>query len=227
MTDNPKEESFVQRYLDPASRLGEVLFGLIMVLTMTLTAGLTVAEGQTGVRQLLFAALGCNIAWGIIDAIMYIMNCMTVRSGKARLLQAVQRAPDARATLELIKDEIEPELQSLIGPADREALRQSVLKHLAQSQVQPARSGVTRDDFYGALACFWLVFLACLPAAVPFLIFSRPTFALRVSNFLLIAMLFLVGQMWAKYAGVNRLVSGLAMVTIGLALVGLAVLLGG
>ncbi|PYI79047.1 MAG: hypothetical protein DMF04_01220 [Verrucomicrobia bacterium] len=32
---------FVPRYLDPASRLGEVLFGLIMVLIMTLTAGLT------------------------------------------------------------------------------------------------------------------------------------------------------------------------------------------
>lgn len=227
VADNPKEESFVRRYLDPASRLGEVLFGLIMVLTMTLTAGLTVAEGKTGVRQLLFAALGCNIAWGIIDAIMYIMNCMTVRSGKARLIRAVQRAPDARATLEMIKDEIEPELQSLIGPEDRDALRQSVLKHLVQARAQPARIGVTRDDFYGALACFWLVFFSCLPAAVPFLIFSRPTFALRVSNFLLVAMLFLVGQMWAKYARVNRLLAGLAMVAIGLVLVGVAVLLGG
>jgi hypothetical protein len=39
---------FVPRYLDPASRLGEVLFGLIMVLTMTLTAGLTIAEGKEG-----------------------------------------------------------------------------------------------------------------------------------------------------------------------------------
>ena len=68
---------FVPRYLDPASRLGEILFGLIMVLTMTLTAGLTVAEGKEGVRQLLVAAIGCNLAWGLIDAVMYIMNCIT------------------------------------------------------------------------------------------------------------------------------------------------------
>ena len=47
---------FVLRYLDPASRLGEILFGLIMVLTITLTAGLTVADGKEGVRQLLLAA---------------------------------------------------------------------------------------------------------------------------------------------------------------------------
>ena len=86
---------------------------------------------------------------------------------------------------------------------------------------------LTKEDLYGALACFLLVFISCLPAAVPFLIFSKPAFALRVSNFLLIGMLFLVGQKWAQYAHTNRLVAGLAMVTIGLALVGVAILLGG
>ncbi len=86
---------------------------------------------------------------------------------------------------------------------------------------------MTRDDLYGALACFLLVFLSCLPAAVPFLILSEPTRALRVSNVLLIAMLFIVGQKWAQYARTNRLVAGLVMVAIGLALVGVAVLLGG
>jgi hypothetical protein len=33
-----KMKRFVPKYLDPASRLGEILFGLIMVLTVTLTA---------------------------------------------------------------------------------------------------------------------------------------------------------------------------------------------
>jgi VIT1/CCC1 family predicted Fe2+/Mn2+ transporter len=62
---------------------------------------------------------------------------------------------------------------------------------------------------------------------VPFLIFSEPTRALRVSNFLLIAMLFLAGNKWAQYAHTNRVVAGVVMVAIGLALVGVAVLLGG
>ena len=34
-------------------------------------------------RQLLAAAIGCNLAWGIIDAVMYVMNCITERSGKS------------------------------------------------------------------------------------------------------------------------------------------------
>ena len=126
---------FVHRYLDPASRLGEILFGLIMVLTVTLTAGLTVAEGRAGVRQLLLAAIGCNLAWGIIDAVMYIMNCITERSGKVRLIEAVQRARDARAALDIIQNEIEPELQSLLDPEEREAFSRSILNHVAKARI--------------------------------------------------------------------------------------------
>jgi VIT1/CCC1 family predicted Fe2+/Mn2+ transporter len=216
---------FVHTYLDPASRLGEILFGLIMVLTVTLTAGLTVAEGRAGVRQLLLAAIGCNLAWGIIDAVMYIMNCLTERSGKVRLIEAVQRARDTHEALDVIQSEIEPDLQSLLDPEEREAFSRSILNHVAKARI--TRPGVTKDDLYGALACFWLVFVSCLPAAIPFFIFSQPHLALRVSNFLLIALLFLVGPKWAQYAGSNRLATGSTMVVIGLMLVGVAILLGG
>src|SRR6478735_456381 len=95
---------FVHRYLDPGSRLGEILFGLIMVLTATLTAGLTASEGKTGVRHFLLAAIGSNVAWGIIDAVMYIMNSMIVRRGKLRLVEAVQHTSDPGAALFLVRE---------------------------------------------------------------------------------------------------------------------------
>jgi hypothetical protein len=216
---------FTERHLDPGSRLGEILFGLIMVLTVTLAAGFNVAEGRRGVRQLLLAAIGSNVAWGIIDATMYIMNCMIVRRGKIRLVEAVQRASDPEAALLLVKDRIEPELQEMLAPEKAEAFRRSVLKHIAGAKI--SKNILTKEDFYGALASFWLVFVSCLPAALPFLIFSQPAIALRVSNLLLIAGLFYVGQKWADYAGRNRLLIGSAMVAVGLALVGVAILLGG
>jgi VIT1/CCC1 family predicted Fe2+/Mn2+ transporter len=220
-----RKENLFQRYLDPASRLGEILFGLIMVRTATLTAGLTAAEGEAGVRHLLVSAVGCNIAWGIIDGIMYVMNCLIERGGKARLVQAIQHAPNPAAALDIVRAEVDSEFESLSKAEDRETLCQAILKHLAH--VRPAKVWVTRQDLYGAIACFGLVFVSCLPAAVPFLIFSNPTLALRVSNGVLIVLLFVIGQKWAQYARVNRLAAGLAMVVIGLALVGVAILLGG
>ena len=216
---------FVPRYLDPASRLGEILFGLIMVLTVTLTAGFAVGEGEAGVRELLLAAIGCNVAWGVIDAAMYIMSSVTVRNEKAQLVTAVQHAPDSGTALALVQENLEPELQAWLAPGEGEAFSRSVLPYLFNAQV--TRTNVTRDDVYGAIACFILVFVSCLPAAVPFFLFSQPHLALRVSNLLLLILLFLVGRKWARYVGLSQLASGSVMLLIGLALVGVAILLGG
>ena len=221
-----KRERFIPKYLDPASRLGEILFGLIMVLTFTLAAGVTVIhEGRAGVRELLAAAIGCNIAWGIIDAALYLMNCITVRRAKARLVEAVQHAPDSAATLQLIEDEVEPELQEFLDPQEARAFHESMLKHLGRAR--PDKTIITKEDVYGAIACFWLVFVSCLPAALPFLIFSHPLTALRVSNLLLLCLLFLAGQKWGRYAGFNGWATGTAMVAMGLVLVAIAMALGG
>jgi len=151
---------------------------------------------------------------------------MVVRRGKIRLVEAVQGTPDQERALVLIKNRVEPELQELLGPEKAEAFSRSVLNHIVGARIAKRRI-LTKEDFYGALASFWLVFVSCLPAAIPFLIFHDPQVALRVSNFLLIAVLFYVGQKWAHYAGRSRLVMGSGMVAVGLALVGVAILLGG
>jgi hypothetical protein len=54
------------------------LFGLIMVLAVTLTAGLKVAEGKAGVRQLLLAAIG-RMSPGGLSTHRYIMGMIVRR----------------------------------------------------------------------------------------------------------------------------------------------------
>jgi hypothetical protein len=220
-----KRVRFVQKYLDPASRLGEILFGLIMVLTVTLAAGLTVADGKAAVRELLLAAIGCNVAWGVIDAVMYVLNCMTERGHRARLIRSIQAAPDREAKLQLVREEVDAGFDGVVDAKDREAVSRAVLDHLEPAR--PVRTRIMRDDLLGALASFWLVFVSCLPAAIPFLIFSNARLALRVSNFLLIVMLLIVGRKWAEYVNVSRWIAGSTMVAIGLSLVAVAIWLGG
>jgi hypothetical protein len=215
----------IERHLDPASRLGEVLFGLIMVLTVTLTAGLTVAQGPTAVRQLLWAAISCNLAWGVIDGAMYLMSTVTDRARERLLICRVQSASDRNAALQFIREDLEVRLGPLGSVARLETTGSHLLDEL--SHADPRQSLIRRQDVLGALACFWLVFLSCVPAATPFLIVSDPVVALRISNVILIGMLFFVGQKWAVHAGLNRLAAGAAMVAMGLAMVGIAVLLGG
>src|SRR6187401_3008488 len=85
--------SLMHRYLDPASSLGEVLFGLIMTLTFTLGAGLIIEdEGRAGARELLIAVIGCNVAWGIIDGALFLVGQLFDRGRLQRLGRSIRRA---------------------------------------------------------------------------------------------------------------------------------------
>jgi VIT1/CCC1 family predicted Fe2+/Mn2+ transporter len=142
-------------------------------------------------------------------------------------VHTVQHAPDKQTALKLIKDEMEARLSlhSPLSPEESSMLSQSLHKRAGELKLPKVK--IEKEDIYGAIACFWLVTVSCLSAAVPFFIFSEPTLALRVSNAILIILLYLVGRRWAHYAGTNRLLTGLSMVTIGLLLVGVSILLGG
>jgi hypothetical protein len=215
------------RHLDPAETLGEILFGLIMVLTFTLGAGVALRAGEAtdGAHELLYAAIGCNTAWGIIDAAFYVMNNVFVRSRRVRLVRAIKAAPDAAAALAGIRRELEPDLEPIAPEEDRDRLYRGI--HTLAARTEPMRVRVTRDDLLGAVAVFFLVFVTALPAAVPFLFIHEPVLALRVSNLVLIGLLFIVGHRWARYTNANPWLAGLGVMMLGVVLVAVAIPLGG
>src|SRR4029453_9658641 len=95
-----------KRVLEPIERVSEVLFGLIMVLTFT--GSLSVAEaGREDVRTMLIAAVGCNLAWGIIDAALYLMSSLAARGGALMTFQAVRAASDPQHAQRLIADALD------------------------------------------------------------------------------------------------------------------------
>jgi hypothetical protein len=98
----------VKKYLDPSDRLEEVLCGLIMVLDFTLIAGLTAGSGKQGVRHLLIAALGCNVAWGIIDGALFVVGNLTARRQRRRLLSEIRNAPNESAAFSAISIHLDP-----------------------------------------------------------------------------------------------------------------------
>ena len=82
--------------LDPIDRISEVLFGLIMVLTSTGTLSVATA-GRAEVKTMILAALGCNLAWGIIDAGLYLMGCLGERGRGLLRLRSFRNTTDPEA----------------------------------------------------------------------------------------------------------------------------------
>ena len=208
-----------ERVLDPMDRISEVLFGLIMVLTFTCTLGVATAT-HIEVRAMLVGALGCNLAWGIIDGGVYLIARLSER-GRAILSWRAVRDADAGAA-RIVADALPPPVASVLEPAQLELIRQKL------SQLpEPARPHLTRSDWLGAVGICLLSFLSTFPVVIPFLLFGEARLALRVSNAVAIAMLFLCGFMLGRYAGFRPMSMGLCVVALGGAMVAVAIALGG
>jgi len=210
-----------QRLLDPIERSSEVLFGLIMVLTFT---GSLRASGldHDDVHRMMLAALGCNLAWGIIDAVFYLMATLSQRGHNLVLLRDVQAASPERGR-RLLSDAIPDDLAAVLTDTEIESVRLRMLN----APKDRIHLRLSRSDFVAALSVFLLVFLSTFPVVLPFVFMGRPGRALRVSNLIAIVMLFLTGWAYGKYSGGHPWRVGVIMVLIGLCMVGLTILLGG
>jgi len=220
MTESLSKPS--KRLLEPIERISEVLFGSIMVLTFTGSLSAATA-GHSEIRTMLIGALGCNLGWGIIDAVMYLMACLSEKGGKIRALRAVQGATTPEAAHRVIEEALPPLLASVLTRLDFEVMRMKL------SQVPPPvdRPGLTKQDWYASLGVLAWVFLSTFPVVIPFLLVPSPGLALRISNAIAVGMLFLTGYAYGRGAGYHPLKTGFAMVVLGGVLVGITIVLGG
>jgi hypothetical protein len=213
--------AYRKRPLDPVDRFSEIIFGLIMVLTFT--GALSVAEsGQEDVKQMLRGALACNVAWGLVDGVMFLLTSVVGRARQALVWKGIQAADPATARAIVLA--ALPEGVAAItdeSEADRMVAR---VRALPVARRLPA---VTVTELRGAAASCLLVVLATLPPTIPFLLVEDAQRALRISNGLAVASLFLAGFWLGKATGLRAWLLGRAMVVLGGALVGITMALGG
>ena len=218
--------SLMDRYLDPASTLGEILFGLIMTLTFTLGAGIIIQdEGREGARELLIAVLGCNIAWGIIDGALYLVGQLFDRGRLRRLGRTIRHSHDKAGATALIAQELDPLLSDILSASESTTLYARIADNIRRNPERATK--LTKEDWYGALTSFGLVVLSSVPAAIPFVLIDNATLALRVSNAILVGLLFFSGYWWARYTLSKPWLVGLAFLFFGIVLVLAAIALGG
>src|SRR3954469_5425349 len=211
-----------KRVLEPHERISEILFGVIMVLTFT--GSLSVAEaGREGVRVMLIGALGCNLAWGIIDGVFYLMGSLAEKGGKLTTLNALRNATDPQKAQRLIANSLPPLIASVLQPPELESIGHR-LKQIPEPS-SPAR--LSKREWTGALGVFVLVFLSTFPVAIPFMLIHKPQLAMRISNLVAVSMLFIMGATYGRFVGRSPKMFGLAMVALGAVLVGLTIALGG
>jgi VIT1/CCC1 family predicted Fe2+/Mn2+ transporter len=179
--------------LDPIDRVSEVMFGLLMAVSIVGAVSVATA-GQQEVRTALIAALGCNLAWGLVDAVMYLVRTLTERNRNVSLARQVTGVPadDGRR---VIAASLPDHVAAIVGDSEIESMRQRVLA------LQSPRGGLHGEDYVAALGIFLLVVLATFPIVIPFLVIDDAGRAMQASRLITVAMLFVAGFALGRYAG--------------------------
>jgi VIT1/CCC1 family predicted Fe2+/Mn2+ transporter len=172
---------------------------------------------------MLIGALGCNLAWGIIDGVLYLMGCLAEKGRDLRMYRAVRGASDPQKARRLIAGALPDLVANSLEPAEYEALRE----RLRKLPEPPARARLNGTDWRGALGVFLLVFLSTFPVAIPFLFMDNLNSAMRASNAIAVTMLFVTGLLYGRCVGGSPWKFGLSMVVLGLILVAMTMALGG
>lgn len=208
--------------LSPIDRTSEVLFGLIMVLTFTGAISVS-SDGKEEIRSLLWAALGCNVAWGLVDAIMYLMNVVFERGNARNMLNRIRKSKPGTESGLILKEELPPAVAELMSPSEIARLEDKI----RQLPDAPLGSLLTFKDFISAVKIFLLVFFCTLPVALPFRFFEDPYLALKISNGIALLLLFIGGFNLAHHAGFKPFITALIYMLIGVVLVAITMALGG
>ena len=200
--------------LSPVDRVSELLFGLFMALTFV--GAVSVADaGREEIRWMFVAALGCNLAWGLVDAVMYLVRTVTDRGRSLTLVRSVRAAPDAETGRRLIEGSLSRIAAGLVSPAEIEAIRGRIV---ALPSV-PERPTLKWDDLLASLAIFLIVVASTFPVVLPFVLIEDVATAKNVSRAIALAMLFFGGLALGRYAGYGSWKVGFMMVGLGTALV--------
>jgi len=208
--------------LNPMDRAAEILYGLLMALTFTCSISIANAR-HTEIRQLLIGAVGCNLAWGLVDATMYLIGVLAQRNRNKTVFDTVRNSSETGTAREYIADALPPPIASVIGTEGLEQIRNKLIT-LADTT---ASVKLVAHDIKKAMALFLLIVISTFPVVVPFVFIHDTKVALRVSNLIAIVMMFLCGWSVAKYVGFSKWLMSIVMILIGITLVVITIALGG
>lgn len=205
--------------LSPSDRHSEMLFGLIMVLTITGTVWL----GTNSTKAIISAGIGACIAWGIVDGIIYVYSSLLERGRIALAAQEASSCSGEGCDLIAIKEELEGTIVDTLGEREKHEVAQHILMRLKPVE---NHTHATKDDILGGIAAGMLVFVSGVPPLLPF-VFLDGIQAMRLSSVIGLVMLYAIGYRWGSYVGRSRFWTGIIMMSVGIAITGVVIVLGG
>ncbi|MCU0489210.1 MAG: hypothetical protein MUE67_09685 [Anaerolineales bacterium] len=219
--------------IDPIDQLSEAIFSILIFMTYVLAFWIFRISGdssqpvsQQELKELLLGVLGAIVAWGIIDGIMYAFLSAFERGERNRLLLDIQTASTEQEAVDRLAEDMDYFLEPISGDDERTAFYRSVLSHIRKGK--PQAIGIKGEDISSVLGHVLVAVLAVIPSLLPLVVLRQDiNLAIRISFLVSFIVLFAAGFRWGIYTRANPWKTGVLLVSVAIALVIIAGLLGG
>jgi hypothetical protein len=214
-------ESALASALSPFERAAEIIFGILMAISVT--AAFEIASGsELDVRELLIAALGCNLAWGLIDGVIYLLQQQFERYRSHRLMLELRGMTSEEGFRERVSEALPPLLRQALTQDSFASFRRVVQAYAAERP----RLWSWHEVLVAGIITL-LVFGSTFPLVIPFMAMDDAWLALRASHAVAVAFLFFLGWRIGRWSGASPWASGAVFATVGVVLAVTCVVLGG
>jgi hypothetical protein len=214
-------ESVLASALSPFERASEIIFGILMAISVTAAFEIAVGD-ELDVRELLIAALGCNLAWGLIDGVIYLLQQQFERYRNHRLVLELRALTSEETFRERVQEALPPLLGQALTPDSFASFRRVVQAYAAKRP--PFWSG---QEVVVAGIITLLVFGSTFPLVIPFMMMDNAWLALRASHAIAVGFLFFLGWRIGRWSGASPFASGALFAFVGAVLAVMCVALGG
>ncbi len=204
--------TFIRRRLSTGLILAEEFYGIWMV---TVVTGIVRASGEPteqSVRIMLFAALGTNITWGVIDGLSSIYADLIDSIKEAELVYSLRTDRGNQKNIQAAMNNLDDTIVRHLSKAD-----QSKVIDMLQSGAtgKPPEGRLTGEDYQVAFATFLIDFLMVFPVILPYIIFDSVHMAMLGSQLVATVAFIIIGSQLAKQAHMNRFKTALVFGLLG------------
>ncbi|MBB4862270.1 hypothetical protein HNP46_001108 [Pseudomonas nitritireducens] len=215
-------QRMLQDITSPFDRISEMTYGVIM--TLTIISVISAASTGATRQDLIVAALGCNLAWGLVDALMLLVRLRVERVHQHGRLRALRRTSSDTDFRDGLEEFLPPRLVAVLEPEEVWRLRQRLMgSELGCGELRHGGAEI----WLAALLIVLLVTGITLPLILPLWLVPDDLLALRLAQGIGVTMLFGLGWLLSRWAGDSPWPGALGFMALGVAMTGLCIALGG
>jgi hypothetical protein len=210
---------FVGETLSLGDRISELLYGVLMVTSISGLVLIGEPGGENDLYYMLVVLFITIIMWGLLDGISYALLSSANRAERETLFESLQVENDPAKRKEAISEDLDETPIARLDEESKARIIEIVDNGLPRNAEKMSKNRLTSYEKDIILAAFLLDFIPLIILVFPYLFFDTVKTAALASHIIALAMFVVLGYYYAKYAHLNRWKGAFVCGLLGLILV--------